>query len=263
MSEEQGKFSINLSGGNRLYYALKSAKKVKIYTNTQTIETIEDNKIQELTIGNYKLKVGDDFEHEVSTIPSAYEVNYITKDEMKGFNYCYAIHSHLENKTSQFILPCLGWTIRDIQYNGYLVNTYLTKEPNVVALLYRFSTYPDYGVLETNLSRFKGFVNIDASIKGYDLVLMEVLPKYVKDLHLFSQGSYSKLSNDLKEKIVSFHGLKEKDKLWQIIYKGNDLMGKIKKEFGLTTDIAELESKPKMSEELLGNQSFIKLIHER
>lgn len=262
MATEQktGENTIQLLGGQSVHFKVNNSKRIKLFTNCSTTEIKQDNNITELTIGNYTLKVGEPFEHGLESIPAPYQVNYITTESVKGYHYGYLLHSHLGNRTTQYILPCLGLSGVELGYasarypyedSGYLINAYLTKEPNKIALMYRFSTHESYGKLETSLSRQKGFVTIDSSIPNFDLVIMEISKEFVKDVSLFQQGSYSKLSPLLKEKIVSFHGLKEKDKLWQIIHKGKDLMGKMEKEWNCNFTFLELENKPNLDEEFL------------
>lgn len=254
-----GAFSINCGGGTIVYYKVVDAKTIEIYTDAHIVEKTENNQLIEISTGNFTLKIGDEFDQKLSTIPSKYLIKYITKFEGKGYNYFYSLATHLENRTTDYILPCLGITREDLGYdkklgyNPYLVNAYLTKEKDKLALLYRFSTHEKYGIIESSLIRSKQFVELDNGYKGFDLVIMKILPKFEKDIDLFKMGSYSKLSKELKDSMVKFHGLKEKDNLWQIIFKGEALIKKIQKEFGMTTEIAELESKPNLQLEIIQN----------
>ena len=250
--KKAGLFTINVGGGSFLVYEIVDSKTIQLYTDSHIKETLDENKIIEISTGNFTLRIGDNFKHEKKTIPSSYEIKYITKFEGKGYKYCYYLDTHLGNRTTEYILPCLGVSKEELGYekklgyNPYLVNAYLTKDSSQIGLLYRFSTHENYGIIENNLIKSKQFVEISNKFEGFDLIIMKVLPKFEKDIELFKKGSYSKLSKELKDKIILFNGLKEKDKIWQIINKGDILMKKLQKEFGMTTSIAELDSIPNL-----------------
>ena len=256
--KENGLFTINIGAGLNCMYKIVDCKTIELYfTNAHIKEVLDKDKIVEIATGNFTLRIGDKFKHSLESIPSDYEIKYISKFEKKGYNHCYFLDTHLGNRTTDYILPCLGIPREELGfdkklgYNPYLVNAYLTDKPNEIALLYRFSTHENYGILENNLSKSKQFVVISNKYPGFDLVIMKILPNFVKDVELFKKGSYSKLSEELKKRIVQFHGLKEKDKIWQIIYKGDMLMKKIQKEFGVTTGIIELDSIPNLVNEMI------------
>ena len=256
--KENGLFTINVGGAEFATYKVVDSKTIELYfTNAHIKEILDKDKIVEIATGNFTLRIGDKFKHSLESIPSDYEIKYISKFEKKGYNHCYFLDTHLGNRTTDYILPCLGIPREELGfdkklgYNPYLVNAYLTDKPNEIALLYRFSTHENYGILENNLSKSKQFVVISNKYPGFDLVIMKILPNFVKDVELFKKGSYSKLSEELKKRIVQFHGLKEKDKIWQIIYKGDMLMKKIQKEFGVTTGIIELDSIPNLVNEMI------------
>lgn len=256
--KENGLFTINVGGAEFATYKVVDCKTIELYfTHAHIKEVLEKDKIVEISTGNFTLKIGDKFKHSLESIPSDYEINYISRFEKKGYNHCYFLDTHLSNRTTDYILPCLGIPreelgfSKQLGYNPYLINAYLTNKPDEIALLYRFSTHEHYGVLENNLSKSKQFVEISNKYPGFDLVIMKVLPKFEKDIELFKKGSYSKLSKELKDKIILFNGLKEKDKIWQVINKGDILMKKIQKEFGITTGIIELDSIPNLVNEII------------
>ena len=253
-----GLFEVQLPAGNKLCYKVVDARTIEIYTNANVTEEKDKDKITKLTIGNLTITIGGSFKQDLSTIPSSYTVNSISQiKNCKGFKYGYFLDSFLLNMTTEYIVPCLGMSKVDLGYDVYLCNAYLTDKSDQIGLLYRFSTHERYGTLEMKLIESKNFIELNNSIPDFDLIYMKISKEFLKDIELFKKGSYSKLSPLLKEKMVSFHGLKEKDYLWQVIYKGSTLMKKIQKEFGLTTEIGELEKLPKMSEELLSEQKFM------
>lgn len=255
--KRNGLFTLNTGAGNSVLYEIVDSRTIQLYTDSHIKEILEKDKIVEITTGNFTLKVGDNFKHENKNIPSSYEIKYITRFEGKSYKHCYYLDTHLENRTTQYILPCLGISREELGYekrlgyNPYLINAYLIKDKGKIGLLYRFSTHENYGIIENNLQKSSQFIEINNKFPGFDLVIMKVLPKFEKDIELFKKGSYSKLSKELKDKIILFNGLKEKDKIWQVINKGDILMKKLQKEFGFSTTIMELDSIPKLEMEMI------------
>ena len=245
-------FTIKLPAGNELVYTLNNSKQIEICTNAQVQEELDNNTITSINFGNLTIKVGDDFKHEQVLTPSSYHIIEIVKKEHRKFKNSYLLTTHKDTLTSTYILPCLAMTKQQVGYNGFLINAYLTKEADKLALLYRYNLSEDYGRLEKGLLGSKLFINIDNSIQGFDLVYMSISKCFSKDVILFTQGGYSKLSKELKEMIVNFHGLTKKDHVYKVMYKEPDLMKKLEKEFGLSSaHFVELDKKSDLNLEIL------------
>lgn len=254
MGKEQSKINwseIKISGGNCLKYLLNNAREIELCTDAQVQEAFENNKITSINTGNFTISINDSFKHERTDIPSSYLIKEIEKFEGKLFKNSYTLTTHKRNLTSQYILPYLGLTRKDLHYNGFLINGYLTDKIEEIALLYRFSTNEGYGILEANLNKCKYFNRIDNSIEGFDLVYMNVPKEFHKDLTIFSQGGYSRISDNLKKKIVEFHGLTKKDYLYKVIFKEPDLRKKFEKDWDCNFEFIELAQKPDLKEEIL------------
>ena len=248
-------FTIHLAAGQEMKYALNNAREVEICTNAPTKEAFDNNKISQITVENLTLRIGDSFTHENEDIPSSYFISSI--DKFNGrYKNCYRLASHPETLTSTYVLPCLGMSSEQLNYKGYFVNTYLTEDPSRVVLLYRFSTSEAYGRLEAEIVKGKYFASIDNSVKGFDIFYMNTPKEYLKDIPLFANGSYSKLSNQLKNRIVEFHRLTKKDYIYKVIFKEEDLVKKLEREWGCSMKYVELAQKPNLDIEMLERQSW-------
>lgn len=251
-------FTIALPAGGALNYVLNNSREIEICTDAPVQEAFENNKIVSLTAGNFVIKIGDNFKHELTSIPSSYQIKFIDKFVGKKFKNSYVLSTHPLNLTSQYIIPCLGLTKEQAHYNGFLVNAYLMETPDKVALLYRFSTSEAYGRLEETFRKHKLFDKMDNSIEGFDLVIMNVPKEYHKDVVIFSNGGYSKISPALKQKIVDFHGLTKKDYIHKVMFKDPDLQKKLEKEWDISMTFIELAQRPNMQHEALNNQIWIR-----
>ena len=250
-------FTIHLAAGQEMKYALNNAREVEICTNAPTKEAFDNNKISQITVENLTLRIGDSFTHENEDIPSSYFISSI--DKFNGrYKNCYRLASHQETLSNTYVLPCLEMSKLQLNYvdKGYFINSYLTEDPSRVALLYRFSTSEAYGRLEAEIVKGKYFASIDNSVKGFDIFYMNTPKEYLKDIPLFANGSYSKLSNQLKNRIVEFHRLTKKDYIYKVIFKEEDLVKKLEREWGCSMKYVELAQKPNLDIEMLERQSW-------
>lgn len=252
MSKEQvaNQFTIDLFGGNKLYYALNNSRNIEICTNAQVQEVLVDNKIIGLTVGNFTIKIGENFSHNLDTIPSSYQVNYIDKFD-GNYKNCYYLRSYIQNKSSVYLTPIIAKAKGEVSYNGNLINTYLLENPERIALLYRFSTSEGYSKLEESLLRNPCYDKIISSVPGFDLFIMKVPEKFIRDVIVFQNSKYSTISKELKERIVKFHNLTTKDRTHQVMYRSDDLRIKMEKDLCCSLQGIELDGKLNLENELL------------
>jgi len=251
---------INLEAGNKIEYTVKNARMIEIYTNTPNVEEeTTDNKITKLIIANKTFQIGDKFQHDLEKIPSKYAISKIERGVSTKtlYNHCYTLFSHLRNKTSTYILPCLMTEKKyDRNYfmtDSYFVNAYLNEKPEDAAeliLLYRFATSENYALLENNILHHPQFRKINNSIEGFDAFTMEIPEAYLKDLVLYGRGKYSNLSGNLKDKIKTFYNLNPKSRTLQILNRDKELVTELEKEFRCNFNGVDLEQKPKENEEV-------------
>lgn len=244
--------TIDLTGGNKLHYQLINSRMIELFTNSYVEEVISNFKIQSLTISNKIIRVGDNFDHGCEGIPSHYS---ILKIENGGsligkYKHCYTLFSHLRNKTTTYILPCLGKDSNYFYEDSYLVNCYISQDRKQLYLLYRFAKSEDYGKLETTITKHPDYVRIDNSIPGMDLYVFNIPTFHQDDIQLFLKGKYSKISSILKGKIKVFYNLPDRSKVWRILNREDKLIKEMEKEFGCPMFDVDLENKPDLKNEI-------------
>jgi len=244
---------IDLEAGTKLYYVAKNARMMEVYTNAITVEEeVEFNTIKSIKIGNKTYKVGDNFVHELDGLPSSYYICKIEKggDPKEKYRHKYTFFSHLRNKTTTYVLPCLG---KDKFYFGtetYLVNAYLDEERESIYLLYRFGKTDNYGKIETNVLNHPLFVKMHNTLPGFDLFEFKIPEMFLKDVELFVRGKYSKLSDKLKQNIKVFYQLHQRSRTWQILTKDKELVKEFEDYYFCSFSGVDLEIKPKLEEEV-------------
>lgn len=248
--------TVDLSAGNKLYYIITDARTVEIYTNAHNVKEAKDNQnnIISLSIGDYSLNTGDLFQHDYSTLPSAYPINYILKGaDDRNFREKYTILTHQRNRCSIYILPVLGNNKDYFAYTTFFINAYLSEDCKQLKVLYRFSTADTYGELEKRLQSIPSFKGIQNYTGGLDLATFNIPEKYHYDVELFLNGKYSKISDDLKSRIKGFHRMKENNRIWQVLTRAPELLQEMLDLYGCTKDHfwnVDLDVKPKKEEEV-------------
>jgi hypothetical protein len=249
--------SIKIEAGYEIKHVPKNARMIELYTNIIEVPeevNAETGEIKGITIGSRTINVGDKFSHGYEEIPSSYEVFRIMKggDPKVTSRHKYTILSHERNKTTDYILPCLGQNRVYFDTEGYLINAYL-GENNTLYLMYRFAKTDYYGELEKRLLNHPRLVKMNNSIPGYDIFIYTIPEQHKDDVELFKKGKYSKLSEELKKKIKVFYGLSDKSNLWKILTKDASLVKQLEDTFftprGFFWNI-DLDAKPKLKDEI-------------
>lgn len=247
--------SIKIGAGDELFYRILNARMIEVYTNSLLLKTELDgkNNITALAIGSLVIKQGEKFIHNEYRIPSSYTISKIEKGASLNnkFKHRFTLFSHIRNKTTDYILPCLGKNFMFFDVDGYLINAYLGKDDKLY-LLYRFASTQYYDKLEHSLVKHPNFFNIDSNTPGFDVFIFCIPEYFLDDVKTFKKGRYSKLSNTLKYNIKSFYSLKDKSNLWKILTKDAVLVKEKEDEFRLPKGFLwniDLDEKPKVKDE--------------
>lgn len=248
--------SIICGAGIKIYYSINDARSVYFYTNsTCNITTeIESNKkiIKSIECGNLILKKDFEFKHNYPQIPSSYKILDIQNNtDNKKYKNSFIIFSDFKNFTTRYILPCLGNNNTYFLTESNLINCYIDKNKEYLYLLYRYSQteqYSDY--LEPNIHKHSLYIGRESTFPGFDTFKFKIPDEHSKDIKLFLKGKYSKLSENLKNKITYFYKLGKKDYIYQVINKEEKLQHKLEVFFGCDMNNVELENKPKEEDEL-------------
>lgn len=246
-------FKMSLTNEKWILYTPFSSRDIELTSNSVIDETKdEEGKIISLHIGLGEkiIAIGDDFVTAMETISSPYTVKHIERLEKNK----YILHTNFFNKTSTYLLPCLGGNKNDYLYDAYLMNAYIYDYPacKKLILVYRFSSHPTYLEFEALAKQKENFIKILDLDKSFVGMVYEVEDKYAKDAKLLLQGKYSLISTSLKMKIRLFHNLSGEHKFMDIVNKSDKRREMLEELYNIKlSKEQELESKPILEEEIL------------
>jgi hypothetical protein len=145
------------------------------------------------------------------------------------------VSAHKLNKTSNFILPLVGYTFsffKPFLYNAYIGDTCISKKyPYCVYILLKFSGHRSYNLIEKSLLKdSKCKTSYDIHGGTHVMFVVQVEDRYKSDYSLLISGKYSQVSDDAKEAIVKGRAIiKDKEGkpkpslIKQILYKDEEL----------------------------------------
>lgn len=254
---------------NGICYKICNSSTVELTTEHYVESVIKDFEIVELKIRDESIKLKQTFKFPLGDRILPYEINHITKVN----NKIYLLHTEIKNKTTQYILPILGrvsynYSIKkkfdrdalmDLeQYckKTYLINAYLGGESidrldGYLYLKYRFSPHLIYQTLEENIVNVHPlFVKVIDLGDTFTYIKFRIPIEFSRDIDLFLQGRYTKLSVQLKRRIVDFYALNPKSNMFQILTGGDEYRQELTKELGFPID-GELDSIPDINNEII------------
>lgn len=251
------KVILSIAGDDSVLCEIMNAGLIQLRFNSVVIPQYKHDIIYELRIGEGSLALFDEISVPIdSKIKSVYKINKIEKLTDKG----YAIYSSVKTKTKQFILPCICNTTTNKEYfllDTFFENAYIDVNDKTIdlgtihplILLYRYSESEVYRAFEARIRKHPLFIK-SIDINKYQVLFIFNISSFKKDVEFFKQGAYSKLSNELKTKILSFYQYSKDGKMYQILYKGSKLREQLEIMFdvGLSPK-QELYSKPNIIEE--------------
>jgi len=118
-----------------------------------------------------------------------------------------SVKAHKLNKTSNFILPLVGYTFnlfKPFLYNAYLEDKNISrKHPYCVYILLKFSGNRSYTALEKTLLKNKRCkASYDIHRGAFTMFVIEVEERFKKDYSLLTSGKYSQVSQEAKDVII-------------------------------------------------------------
>jgi hypothetical protein len=168
----------------------------------------------------------------------------------------------VRNDTLRFILPALnfyGLTDKDILIEGLqgvYIKTLINPElDNNLLIKYRPSKAIEYAKIDSSmtlLESFRGDFDVDESI----VYIIDLNPMFTKELNLILEGRYSELSDNYKQLIANFWGLKEdkEDPLSSVLWKteaGEQLFNQFPENIQKLSASNEFWPRPVMEDESL------------
>jgi len=224
--------------------------------------------ITSITIGDeYRITKYGTIKIPFADIVAIYDINFIRKVSAKKF----LLLSHLRNRTTTYILPCLGilpvtklnddtttetkFEISRYCQNTYLINAYIdSKNLKRLEIVFRFSNHSTYKRLESCLLDHPEFIKVNEGYKKDDYVsfVMGVPEDFQKDVIYFLRGQYSLFSEELKRRILQFHRAGKKSRLYKVLYKQPDLRTELEEALGTRLNPEqELDSVPDRQQEFI------------
>lgn len=242
--------TITLSNGKSFILSPINSRSIEIETKDSFIQVSKEGRtIKSILLGGeYNISIGDNIKCKVIDTITCYNILFITQITKDLFQ----LSCENLTKTSLFLLPCLGGTRLSFGWD-YLVNAYVSKEEQPkLHLIYRFIGSENYNTLEKFLINNKYFLKVNEKDKYLTTYIFNLPDEHLEDYHLFLNGKYSKLSEQLKQKIMCFHKLDKKSNIYRTLYKSKELKKELEMELGIKLDEeSELASIPEFKTEII------------
>lgn len=249
---EVRKSIIKLSNGKLIYIRPLDARTLNVNASSVAFLSIKrDNNNDIISISledKDSINIGDQFKLKIGSIESIYTIKYIIAHEKEK---SLLLFSSVPSKTTTFLLPLLGKSKKQLKYNSYFINAYLSKDLTHLYLLYRFTGSIHYKEFEQYMITDPLCVE-HIEYDPYHVIYSFKIPKEFKlDVECFLQGKYSKLSTTLRERIKKFY-VEDAPLILGVIKKDKELKKKIEIDLGLSLpETSELASKPNLDIEIL------------
>lgn len=148
------------------------------------------------------------------------------------------------NRSIRYMLPMLGdklsqfYIPNDKGPKGNFRNCFIddlnnTDVSNNLLLLYRFSGTQPYVEFESLLVQNPFYKMMYEPDKFHTMYVFNLPEEFAENYDLFIQGKYSKFSKKYKDKIQSFHSLKDDDLTMDVLYKREPAFLDAEKRYGI------------------------------
>lgn len=230
----------------------KTSRLVEISTPFNIVENYKDNSITSLQCGDTTLNTDDYINIQIDGVNVKYKVRKINKNSEGN----YTLISYCRNRTTSYLLPCLGISRQKLFLNSYFINAYLdidnSKSLNgkFLYLAYRFIRGEKYRYFESLITKYPNYYKtIDVSPNL--VVYAFTIPKeHWEDMNKFKNAEYSKFSSKLKEKIRVFNGVESIQ--YKVVMQSPFYIEELEKFLGCKIPKGnELDSIPNMNDEIL------------
>lgn len=187
----------------------KTSRLVEISTPFNIVENYKNNNIQSLQCGDTTLNIDGYINVQIENVNLRYKIRKINKNSEGN----YTLVSYGRNRTTYYLLPCLGLSKQKLFFDSYLINAYLdidsSKSLNgkFIYLAYRYVRGEKYRKFESLITTYPNYYKtIDVSPNL--VVYAFTIPKeFWEDIDRFKQAKYSQFSNKLKERIKISNGI--------------------------------------------------------
>jgi len=253
------KVTICVGDDNNVLCEVINASQLNLRFEYIVIPVIEDDVIVTLKVGSGILTLFGEINVPIDNkVNSVYRITKIEKITDRT----YSVYSSTATKTRKFILPLLSnnYNRREyFLYDTFFENAYINVDTTIdlgielnypLVLLYRYSESEVYRAFESRIRNHPLFVRT-LDINKYQVLFIFNIGQYALDVEFFKQGTYSKLSPQLKDKIMKFYDYTDGGTMHQILFQGPKLREQIEIEFDISLPkSSELYSKPTLTQEI-------------
>ena len=128
------------------------------------------------------------------------------------------------NRSYTYVLPMLDWWDNRFLINAQSRGCFIGDEtiPDLdqnIFLLYRFNGEKWYTEYEEELRDNPHFVDCYEPDTNHTMFVYDVPEQHIENYKRFRESQYSKLDDDLKKKIITFHGKEKTRKIQAVMYR--------------------------------------------
>ena len=259
--------TVNLNDGRLLILEAIGARHVKLYTNSNNLQTFNDPfSIKDNII---KIDINDEFILDLEDpdlsilsfpITDTFKAEYHLNKILKTDKNTYLLETLPRSNSSYFIPPLIVPSREWIDWNRLFANAYFAniKEPDdmyYVGLLFRFIPTEAYHALEAKLTKLTSFFKQYPWDYSHELFTFTITEEQSNDLELILSSKYSKITEQLKKRILAFHGFSDDGTFAKVLCKHPDLRRQLELELldsrqSISEDV-ELFDRIDLSKELL------------
>lgn len=226
-----------------------------------TFKNISPNKLELLNIiinDDNLIKLGDKLPLKLTDKNKVeYSTYYIANKIYKNKPAEFQINEFDLNETSIFVTPLVLLT-NDLANLDCFINSYIRhyKYENYIGdqlyFIYRYSPFDYYDKIVSYFKNHPRFVEyFKDQDKRFDVFTIEIPKQYTNDVKLLMKGKFSKISNNAKMKILSYHKLGINSPIYDVLYRTDKLKKEKEKELGvIIPDDIDLRSIPSLEKEI-------------
>ena len=230
----------------------KTSRLVEISTPFNIVENYKNNNIQSLQCGDTTLNIDGYINVQIENVNLRYKIRKINKNSEGN----YTLVSYGRNRTTYYLLPCLGLSKQKLFFDSYFINAYLdidsSKSLNwkFIYLAYRYvrgEKYRKFESLITTYSNYYKTIDVSPNLVVYAFTIPK---EHWEDINKFENAEYSKFSSKLKEKIRVFNGVDSIQ--YKVVMQNPFYIEELEKFLGCKIPKGnELDSIPNMNDEIL------------
>jgi hypothetical protein len=229
-------FTMDVSSDLKVTLSVKNPRIITVTPVDFKYETTSSE--SKLIAINYTEKISFKENSTITIEKQKYKVQYITKGSSAN-KECYQLHTHSAiTKTSNFIMPFLGFNKDYFKWEEGFVNSYIGTEEdedygNKLYLLYRFNSSTKFTEFENQMISHPNFNKLMDPDPYHTIYCFDLPQDYQKDINTILEGKYSQISEEAKKRLIAFHKSTKERPLYQILYK--DPKRKLQMEVDLST----------------------------